>query len=81
MDSRWPSWRVASRASYWRRKTARLYWRWRRFIDDPSRATDHGFADILLLPLTGLALTLLLLGTVQGASDAIAAACATACLP
>jgi len=34
-----------------------------------------------MLPLTTLALGLLLLGTVPGASDAVAAACAAACLP
>lgn len=40
-----------------------------------------GSADILLLPLTMLMLTLFLLGSVPGASDVIAAACSIACMP
>jgi hypothetical protein len=70
-----------ARVAYSRRPLARLYQAWRRFADDPSRKTDDYAADILLLPLVGLMLTILLLGTVPGASDIIAASCASACMP
>ena len=40
-----------------------------------------GAADLLLLPLTLLMLALFLFGSVPGASDIIAAACETACMP
>lgn len=70
------AWRVgrAARIAYSRHPAAEAYRTWRRV------ARSHA-ADILLLPLTALALGLLLLGTVPGASDAVAAACAAACLP
>ena len=59
-----------------------LHRAWRRFADDPERNThDYCLADILVLPLAGLALSVWLLGTVPGASDAIAAACTVACMP
>jgi hypothetical protein len=55
---------------------------WRRFADDSKRNTDdYCLADILVLPLAGVAFSLWLLGTVPGASDAVAAACAVACMP
>jgi hypothetical protein len=54
---------------------------WRRYADDPARRFDACIADILLLPLTGLMLTIFLLSTVPGASDAIADACSVACMP
>jgi hypothetical protein len=38
-------------------------------------------ADMLLLPLTLLMLTLFLFGSVPGASDAISKACSIACFP
>jgi hypothetical protein len=57
-----------------------LYSAWRRFADDPERRSDDCLADILLLPLTGLAVSLFLL-SIPGASDAIAAACSIACMP
>lgn len=71
----------AARVAYSRRTIARLYQTWQRFAGDPSRRTGHCAADILLLPLTGLMLTLWLLGSVPGASDAVANACATVCMP
>jgi hypothetical protein len=51
----------------------------RRIAGDPAQHEDQ-LADILLLPLAGLALSLFLLG-LPGTSDAIAAACAVACMP
>jgi hypothetical protein len=66
--------------AYSRRPVAKLYQAWRRF-EDASQRADHCAADILLLPLTGLMLTLWVLGTVPGASDAVANACATVCMP
>jgi hypothetical protein len=70
------AWRIrrAARTAYSRHPAARVCRTWRRV------ARSHA-ADILMLPLTTLALGLLLLGTVPGASDAVAAACAAACLP
>jgi hypothetical protein len=44
------------------------------------RANEDRLVDILLLPLTGLALSLWLL-SLPGASDAVADACAVACMP
>jgi|HubBroStandDraft_2_1064218.scaffolds.fasta_scaffold400819_2 hypothetical protein len=73
--------RRAAHIAYSQGRIARLYRAWRRFADDPSRQSDIGRADILLLPLIGLALTLLLLGTVPSASDMIADACSIACMP
>ena len=63
------------------RRVARLFRAWRYFSTDPTSGDQYSAADILLLPLAGLALTLLLLGSVPGASDAINTACETACLP
>ncbi len=73
--------RRTARIAYSRHPLARLHRAWRRFAGDPSRDTEDRAADVLLLPLVGLLLTLLLLGTVPGASDAIAAACSAACMP
>jgi hypothetical protein len=73
--------RRCARIAYSPQPAARLYRVWRNFADDPSRQSDMSAADLLLLPLAGLALTLLLLATVPGASDAIAAACSTVCMP
>ena len=63
-----------------RRSLARLRAAWRRFVDDPERASDVCFADVLLLPLAGLTLSLFVL-SIPGASDAIASACSMACMP
>jgi len=73
--------RRVARIAYSRRPAARLFRGWRYFTTDPSGRARHSAADILLLPLTGLTMTLWLLGTVPGASDAIGAACETACMP
>jgi hypothetical protein len=73
--------RRSARVAYSRLPTARLYRAWRYFTVDPSGRNQYCAADILLLPLTGLMLTLWLLGTVPGASDAISEACATVCMP
>jgi hypothetical protein len=67
-------------SAYWRRSIARLYGAWRRFADDPERASDECLADILLLPLTGMTFSLFVL-SLPGASDAIASACSMACMP
>jgi len=68
-----------ARIPYSRHPAARLCRFWRRVAGDPAQNEDQ-LADILLLPLAGLALSLFLLG-LPGTSDAIAAACAVACMP
>jgi hypothetical protein len=73
--------RRAVRIAYSRRPAARLFRAWRYFSTDPTSGSQYSAADILLLPLAGLTLTLLLLGTVPGASEAINTACETACMP
>jgi hypothetical protein len=67
----------ASIAAYSRHPVAQLHRAWRRVA---GRKEDGGLVGVLPLPLAGLAISLLLLST-PGASDAIAAACALACLP
>ena len=64
-----------------RHPVARMYRCWRYFGDEPGNGTDDGTANALLLPLTLLALTVLLIATVPGVSDAVAATCATVCMP
>jgi hypothetical protein len=59
--------------AYSRHAVAQCYRIWRRVNEDR-------LVDILLLPLAGLALSLFLL-SLPGASDAIAEACAVACMP
>lgn len=73
--------RRIARVAHSRRPAARLVRGWRYFTSDPSGRAEYSAADILLLPLGGLALTLWLLGTVPGASDAIGAACEMVCMP
>jgi hypothetical protein len=43
-----------------------------RAADDPAEPADGRFADIVLLPLAGLALSLYVLGAIPEASEAIA---------
>jgi hypothetical protein len=76
------TWRhqLDSLSEHWWRSIARLSVVWRRFADDPERASDVCLADILLLPLAGLTFSLFVL-SIPGASDAIASACSMACLP
>lgn len=69
------------RLPYSRHPMARLFRTWRHFAGDRSGRNAYGAADILLLPLAGLALTLWLLGTVPGAIDALGTACTSACMP
>ena len=73
--------RREAHTAYSRHLTARLYRLWRYFSSDPATEDGHGAADVLVLPLAGLAFSLWLLGAVPGASDAVAAVCATACMP
>lgn len=73
--------RRLARVAYSRHPAARWYRLWRWWTTDPTGETEHCAADILLLPLAGLAASLWILGSVPGASDAIAAACATVCMP
>jgi uncharacterized membrane protein YecN with MAPEG domain len=73
--------RRAVQVAYSRHPVARMLRAWRGFSAAASGSPEHGIADILLLPLAGLALTLWLLGTVPGASDAVSMACSTACMP
>jgi hypothetical protein len=73
--------RRISRIAYSRHPAARWYRLWRSLTADPTGEAEPRFADILLLPLSGLAASLWVLGTVPGASEAIAAACSTACMP
>lgn len=65
-------------AGGWRRVLRSVYrWKsvaWRRLADDPDRKSDDCLADILLLPLSGLTLSLFLL-RIPGVSEAIASAC------
>ena len=68
--------RVA-RVAYSRHPAARVYRSWRRIAGDEG---EGGIADILFLPLAGLAFSLFLL-SIPGASAAVAAACSIACLP
>jgi len=82
MNIRWLArCRRSSQIAYSRTIAARLNRAWRRYADDPQRQCDTCIADILLLPLTGLMLSIFLLGKVLGASDAIAEACSVACMP
>jgi len=67
----------AARVAYSRHPAARVFRTWRRIAGDQG---ESGIAEILFLPLAGLAFSLFLLST-PGASAAVAAACATACLP
>jgi len=70
-----------ARIAYSRHPVAWLYRTWRYFSDDGEDEFGDGQVNVLLLPLTLLALTVLLVMTVPGASDAVAATCATACMP
>lgn len=63
------------RIPYSKHPVARLYRGWRRVAGEVEDV-----ADVVLLPLAGLALSLYLLG-IPGTSDAVAAACSVACLP
>jgi hypothetical protein len=65
-----------TRVAYSRHPIARFYRGWRRVAGDQVGC----LADVLFLPLAGLALSLFLLG-LPGTSAAVAAACATACFP
>ena len=73
--------RRIARTAYSCHPVARCYRAWRCFTTDPTGRTEYCAADILLLPLTGLAATLWLLETVPGASEAISMACSAACMP
>jgi hypothetical protein len=66
----------AARVAYSRRPAALLYRAWRRVAGED----ESELSEVLLLPLAGLAFSLFLLST-PGASEAVAAACSTACLP
>jgi len=57
-----------------------LHRAWASFTAEHAKQSI-GIADLLLPPLTLLMLMLFLFGSVPGAGDMIAAACATACLP
>lgn len=65
------------RVAYSRHPAARLYRTWQRVVGRDGDATT---ADVLLLPLAGLALSLFLL-SIPGTSDAVASACSLACMP
>ena len=69
-----------ARVAYSRHPVARLYRTWHRWTA-ANAGNEIGAADILLLPLAGLALSLLILSAVPDAGAAIADACATACMP
>ena len=71
--------RRAAHSAYSTHPAARLYRAWRRFAYDPSG--ENCLAEVLLLPLTGLMLTLWVIETVPGASEAIARACIAGCMP
>jgi hypothetical protein len=73
--------RRAACIAFSRRPAARLHRAWASFTEDRANQSDISAADLLLPPLTLLMLMLFLFGSVPGAGDMIAAACATACLP
>jgi hypothetical protein len=72
--------RRAACIAFSRHPIARLHRAWESFTANPADRSI-GVADLLLPPLTLLMLMLFLFGSVPGAGDMIAAACATACLP
>ena len=73
--------RQAAGIAFSRHPAARLHRAWAFFTEDHASQSDISAADLLLPPLTLVMLMLFLFGSVPGASDMIAAACATACLP
>jgi hypothetical protein len=73
--------RRIARIAYSRHPAARWYRLWRWLAAGSTGEIEQDAGDVFVLPLAGLAFSLWLLGTIPGASDAIAAACATACLP
>ena len=73
--------RRAACIAFSRHPAARLHRAWESFTEDRANQSDISAADLLLPPLTLVMLMLFLFGIVPGASDMIAAACATACLP
>ena len=73
--------RRAAHIAFSRHSVARLHRALAYFTEDPANRSTGAAADFLLLPLTVLMLALFLFGSVPGASDMIASACATACLP
>jgi hypothetical protein len=73
--------RRAAYIAFSRHPLARLHRAWESFTASPLDQSTVGIADLLLPPLTLLMLMLFLFGSVPGAGDMIAAACATACLP
>lgn len=72
--------RRAAYIAFSRHPIARLHRAWASFTAGHANQSI-GIADLLLPPLTLLMLMLFLFGSVPGAGDMIAAACATACLP
>jgi hypothetical protein len=68
---------IASIAAYSRHPATQLCRAWRHVV---GRKEDGGIVGVLPLPLAGLAISLLLL-SMPGTSDAVAAACAIACMP
>jgi hypothetical protein len=73
--------RRAACIAFSRHPAARLHRAWASLTEGPAGQSTAGIADFLLPPLTLVMLMLFLFGSVPGASDMIAAACATACLP
>jgi hypothetical protein len=73
--------RRTAHIAFSRHPAARLHRAWASFTASPADQSTVGIADFLLPPLTLLMLMVFLFGSVPGASDMIAAACATACLP
>jgi len=73
--------RRAACIAFSRHPAARLHRAWASLTEGPAGQSTAGIADFLLPPLTLVILMLFLFGSVPGASDMIAAACATACLP
>jgi hypothetical protein len=55
-----------------RARFAGLLGAWRHLVNDPAHDGGGRLADVVLLPLAGLTLSLYLLGTVPAASEAIA---------
>lgn len=73
--------RRTANIAYSRHPLAQLQRGWRYFIIESEDEPGKAAGNVLLLPLALLAITLLLIATVPGVSDAIAASCDTMSLP
>jgi hypothetical protein len=73
--------RRTANIAYSRHPLARLSRGWRYFTIESEDEPGKAAGNVLLLPLALLAITILLIATVPGVGDAIAASCGTINLP